>query len=616
MCGIAGIVGRKDASCDTLARMCDALAHRGPDDADLCVWEEQGVALGHRRLSIIDLSPAGRNPMANEDGTVWVVHNGEIYNYRELRTELESAGHRFRSTSDTEVIVHAYEEWGEDHVRRLRGMFAYAVYDRRAEGRGSASTPRLLLVRDRLGIKPLFYSWDGRRLLFASEPKAILAVPGFDRTPDRSALFDYLTCLYVPAPKTAWEGMRKLGPGQMLRFDGTGIECATYWDLRPATNGDVSEDEALALVRGRLRDAVGTHLVADVPVGLFLSGGVDSSTVGALMAGAAEGAVRAYSIGFDVAGHDERAFARLVAARYGMEHRERVVEVGAVREVLPRIAAMYDEPFADGSAVPTLRVSEVAREDVKVVLSGDGGDEVFGGYGRYRSFLRRDQVGFLPPWARRAVFGSLAGLPGFRRHRFFEDVTVEPLRQYGRLLELFSPAEKRGSLGADFVEEFRDYDDDWYLRPHWREDLDPITRMQVVDVMTYLSDDILTKVDRASMSAGLEVRPPLLDHELVEAVFSLPASVRLLGGPKGLLKGVARDLIPKEVVERSKKGFSAPWNAWMAELDGWAPGYLRNGAAVQAGILAPDPLGHLRADKRGAQTWALLLLEEWCRTNL
>lgn len=618
MCGIAGIVDPEGASRDTLGRMCDALAHRGPDDADLCVWEDQGVGLGHRRLSIIDLSPAGRNPMGNEDGTVWVVHNGEIYNYRELRRELEAAGHRFRSNSDTEVIVHAYEQWGEDHVERLRGMFAYALYDRRAASMGGASMPRVLLVRDRLGIKPLFYSWDDRRLLFASEPKAIFAVPGFDRTPDRSALADFLTYLYVPTPKTAYARIRKVSPGEILVFDGSRLEGRRYWDVKPdASPAQIGVAEAASCVRELLEDSVRAHLVSDVPVGLFLSGGIDSSTIAALATSVSDDALRAYSIGFDVAEHSETKFARLVAARFDLGYREWVVGVGSVREALDRVGDAYDEPFGDGSAVPTMRVSELASDEGKVVLSGDGGDELFGGYGWYRRWSFRQKVGFVPLALRRGVFGPLAKLAGSRSRRWLSDLALDPFRQYARLLELFSPEEKRGLLGPSLQDELEGYDDYWHFRRYWREELDPLTRMQYLDLKTYLPDDILTKVDRASMAVGLEVRPPFLDHRLVEAVFALPASVRLPGGePKGLLKRAMGPVLPKEVVERPKKGFSAPWDVWMGELDRWASGYLRDGAAVQAGILRPEPLSSLDGYGRGARTWSLLLLERWCRENL
>ncbi len=611
MCGIAGYLEPDGADPVALQRMCDALAHRGPDDAGVRVWEDHGVGLAHRRLSIIDLSPAGRNPMANEDESIWVVHNGEIYNHRELRRQLESAGHRFRSHSDTEVLAHSYEEWGLAHIERLRGMFAYAIYDRRG------ASPRVLLVRDRLGIKPLHYAWDGGRLAFASELKAFCAVPWVDRSPDRGALADYLTLQYVPAPKTAYSGIRKLGPGQLLVCDGLRMAIETYWDVRPSSADTAGAADAVAIVRDALEDAVAAHMVADVPVGLFLSGGVDSSAVASVMAGLTELPVRAYSIGFDVAEHSETSYATLVAERLGLDHSVRTMGVGAVRDSLERVAAMYDEPFADGSAVPTLRVSELASEDVKVVLSGDGGDEVFAGYRWYDRWLQGNRVEILPKGIRRAAFGALGALPGEGRVRRLADLAGDGLERYAGLIELFSRRTKRNVLAPSMVADLDGADDYWHLREHWREELDPITRVQVLDLKTYLPGDILTKVDRASMSVSLEVRPPLLDHRLVEVVFGLPASARVPGGrSKGLLKDAMASRLPDEILARPKKGFSAPWNAWLPELRSWAASELRDGAAVQGQILAPDPLDRLGGRQSGARAWALLVLERWCRDNL
>jgi asparagine synthase (glutamine-hydrolysing) len=611
MCGIAGFVDPGGAGLAELRGMCDALAHRGPDDADARAWPDHGVALGHRRLAIIDLSPAGRNPLPNEDETVWIVHNGEIYNHRELRRELERAGHRFRSHSDTEVIVHAYEEWGSGHVDRLRGMFAYAIYDRREV------TPRVLLVRDRLGIKPLHYAWDGRRLAFASELKAFRGLAWVDRAPDLDALADYLTLQYVPAPKTAFAGIRKLAPGQLLAWEGDRPAVRTYWDVEPSTTTTVGCEEAVAMLRASLPDAVAAHMVADVPVGLFLSGGLDSGAVASFMGARADRPVHAYSIGFDVAEHSETAYATLIADRLGLEHTVRTVGVGAVREALDRVGGVHDEPFADGSAVPTLRLSELASEDVKVVLSGDGGDEVFAGYRWYDRWMQGTRAEVVPRPLRRAVFGALGALPGEGRVRRVADLAGGGLERYAGLIELFSPAAKRRVLAPTLAADLHGADDHWHLRAHWREDLDPMTRVQYLDLKTYLPGDILTKVDRASMSVSLEVRPPLLDHRLVEAVFALPASVRVPDGrAKGLLKDAMADRLPPEILDRPKKGFSAPWETWLPELRSWAAAEVRDGAAVQAGVLAPDPMSRIGRRQPGARAWGLLVLERWCRDNL
>ena len=620
MCGIIGISSQHDVDRYAVGRMCDAIVHRGPDDSGVKVWKDHGVGLGHRRLSIIDLSPAGHNPMSNEDGTVWIVYNGEIYNFQEMRRDLEQSGHVFRSNSDTEVVLHAYEEWGDDHVQHLRGMFAYALYDRRPRGvQGGADANcsfRLLLVRDRVGIKPLFYYWDGCTFLFASEIKAIRTYPGLDFEVDQSALFDYLTYLYVPAPKTAYTHIRKLQPGYQLVFSGGHIQTRQYWDVPlDAPNPARNPDEAAEMVRHLLTEAVRLHMISDVPVGVFLSGGVDSSTVTALMAQISAEPVRTFSIGFDVAAHSETGYARLVAERYRTQHYERIVGVDSVRQMLPRMVEMYDEPYADGSAVPTLRVSATAREQVKVVLSGDGGDEVFAGYNWYTAWLRRRALDTVPLSARQPVFGALSRVwpPSWRGQGWLSDIASGPLERYARLMEMFSPERKRQIVAPDLARQFADYDDYWYFRQFWREEMDPLTRLQYLDLKTYLPDDILTKVDRASMAVALEVRPPLLDHVLIENVFALPSQWRAPNGAKKhLFKQAVRDLLPEPIVSRSKKGFSAPWTVWLRSEQEWAERTLQSGSD-----------GWLRAEvaqipwlfDKGPCVLGLLVLHQWLQNE-
>jgi asparagine synthase (glutamine-hydrolysing) len=614
MCGIAGVAGTEPVSPDGLAAMCRTVVHRGPDDEGIATWPDHGVGLGHRRLSIIDLSSAGREPMGNEDGTVWVVCNGEIYNYRHLRRELERAGHRFRSHTDVEVVVHAYEEWGDAHVTRLRGMFAYALYDRRP-GADDARGYRLLLVRDRIGIKPLFYAWSRGRLVFGSEIKTVLAWPGVDRSIDREAVFDYLTYGYVPAPKTAYAAIRKLEPGHLLALDGQDPTIRPYWDAPVGRSSRISvadAADAAEAVLGTLEEAVGLHTESDVPIGVFLSGGIDSSSVMALLAEHAEGPVLTFSMGFDVAEHGETGFARMAAERHGTDHREGCVGAGDVPATLDRLASAFDEPFGDGSAIPTYRLSGLARERVKVVLSGDGGDEVFGGYRWYRRHLGSRRAGMLPPFSRRAIFGTLARIPGVPHRAGLARTALDEAGQYASLLEVFSPGDKRRILAPAWAREFRGYDDHWHVRRFWNPDLDPYLRMQYVDLKTYLPDDILVKVDRASMAWGLEVRPPMLDHVVVEQVLALPLSVRIPGGePKGLLKRAVAGLVPQEVLDRPKKGFSVPWPAWLDSIRPWAMADLRAGTAVRAGILGPLWERSLDAPNRGARLWSLLMLERW-----
>jgi asparagine synthase (glutamine-hydrolysing) len=620
MCGIVGVVHPGEQELERIIpAMCEALQHRGPDDEGVKVWPKAGVALGHRRLSIIDLTPTGHQPMCNEDGTVWIVFNGEIYNFKSLRRELEQLGHNFCSKSDTEVIIHAYEEWGDAHVHRLRGMFAYALYDGRLgrprvqEGRGDNF--RLFLVRDRLGIKPIFYYWDCRTFIFASEIKAILACPGVDRTLDRSAIFDYLTYVYIPSPKTAYAKIRKLQPGYTLAYENCGIHVRQFWDAPLGRSCPVhSLNAAVEMVRETLHEIVPLHMVSDVPVGVFLSGGLDSSTVTALMAKESPGAVRSFSIGFDVAEHSETRYARLVAKRYQTLHDERIVGVKSVQHMLPRIVQMYDEPYADGSAVPTYRVSSVARERVKVVLSGDGGDEIFAGYKWYSSWLQMRLLDILPLSVRRSVLATLrGGLPNnWPDKKFgFDFIAKGPLERYARLLELFSPKEKRRILTREWSREFADYDDYWYFRKYWVESLDPITRMQYLDLKTYLPDDILTKVDRASMAVCLEVRPPLLDHVLVERVFSIPGRFRAPNGQKKyLLKHAVQGLLPSAIIHRSKKGFSAPWTTWMRIERQWVGEFLKSSGG-EGGLLREDIAEDPVLFKKGSKVWALLVLQQW-----
>jgi asparagine synthase (glutamine-hydrolysing) len=617
MCGISGVISPDGVDLDTVRKMSDVIAHRGPDDAGVQVWPDHGVGLGHRRLSIIDLSLAGRNPMTNEDGTVWIVFNGEIYNFQDLRLELERAGHTFRSNTDTEVIIHAYEEWGDEHIHRLRGMFAYALYDRRphiANGRTEQHHSfRLLLVRDRVGIKPLFYYWYNHTFLYASEIKAILAYPGVNGTLDRTAIFDYLTYLYIPAPKTAYTHIRKLPAGHFLIFENEHVCVRQYWDVPLDNPSPVHTfDQAIEMVQETLTRAVRLHIVADVPVGVFLSGGLDSSTVTALMAQAVPEPIRTFSIGFDVAAHSETHYARLVADQYQTQHYERIVGYDSVRRMLPFVVEMYDEPYADSSAIPTYRVSVVAREQVKVVLSGDGGDEVFAGYNWYTGWLRLRPFDAVPFSVRRRLLPVLGSIwPERRRGKgFVTSLAMDPLAQYARLLELFSPAEKRQILAPEWTREFNDYDDYWYFRQYWHDELDPMTCVQYLDLKTYLPGDILTKVDRASMAVSLEVRPALLDHVLIERLFSIPTKFRAPNGrKKHLMKHATKNILPEAILNRPKKGFSVPWVAWMQTEGEWVERQLRSIDSL--GVFQENVTEVPNLLDRGIEVWALLLLQQW-----
>jgi asparagine synthase (glutamine-hydrolysing) len=558
--------------------------------------------------------------MANEDGSVWIVFNGEIYNFPTLRRELEQLGHTFRSHTDTEVILHAYEEWGDDHVHRLRGMFAYAVYDRRP-GRTSDGRFRLLLVRDRLGIKPLCYYDRPDCFAFASEIKGLLACDGIDRTIDWTALYDFLTYLYIPAPKTAYTYIRKLPPGHLLVLDHRGVTVRQYWALQ--ANGPSparTPEEGTQILGGILEDAVRGHLVSDVPLGVLLSGGVDSSAITALASGVVGSGLRTFSAGFDVEEHSELDYARLMATHVGTRHTERVVGAESLDQMLPRVLSMYDEPFADTSAIPTYYVTAAAGEHVKVLLSGDGGDEVFGGYRWYSRWLRRSGFDRVPLGPRRRMFGALAEWwPNNRRgKRFLRDLSHSGLDRYAAFMELFTPRQKRELLLPQRAREFEGYDDYWYFRQFWREDLEPLARVQYLDMKTYLPDDILTKVDRASMASSVEVRPPLLDHELVEQVFRMPSAWNLRGGEqKWLLKRMIEGRVPSAILNRDKKGFSAPMTPWIAGAGDWVEKELRETSRVIDGAwLIPEMAGKVGQFPRGAQVWGLLLLQRWLATEM
>ncbi len=569
MCGIAGIFdhrGRRPVDRDLLGRMTATLFHRGPDEGGL--HTEPGVGLGHRRLSIIDLG-GGHQPLFNEDGSVAVVFNGEIYNFRGLVDELKAAGHVFKTHSDTEVIVHGWEEWGEHCVDRFRGMFAFAVWDR---GRDC-----LFLARDRLGIKPLYYAAlpDGR-VTFASELKALLVDPALPREIDPRSVEDYFAYGYVPEPRSIFRHAFKLSPGHTLlvRRDGAPLVQRRYWDLHfsseplaPAAGQAVEE----AVVE-HLQDAVSSHLVSDVPVGAFLSGGVDSSAVVAMMARVVDDPVRTVSIGFGDPRFNEAHYAAQVAERYHTDHQLREVNPDDFG-LLDRLARLYDEPYADSSAMPTYRVCELARQRVKVALSGDGGDEAFAGYRRYQWHLKEEQVrGVLPLGLRRNVFGALGWAypkldwaPRFLRAKAtFQALGRDSVEGYFHSVSLVSAWQRQSLFSRAFQRELQGYEAVQVLRDHAVNGPDhPLSRVQYLDFKTYLPGDILTKVDRASMAHSLEVRVPVLDHRFVEWAASLPPSLKLSGGEgKYVLKRALEPYLPRDVLYRKKMGFAVPLASW------------------------------------------------------
>jgi len=628
VCGISGIIysdPARPAETGLLERMNAALAHRGPDDAG--VYCEGPVGLAHRRLSIIDLSLSGHQPMSNEDETAWIVLNGEIYNFQQLRAELEQAGHRFRSRTDTEVIVHLYEERGAECVQSLRGMFAFAIWD--------ASRRRLVLARDRVGKKPLCYQQDGTAFRFASEVKAILQDPEVEVRPDPRGIAEYLTYGYVPAPGSAFSGIRHLPPAHYLVYENGRIDTVRYWQLRQDRKAQRSEAEWCEGIRAHLQDAVRVRLISDVPLGAFLSGGIDSSAVVASMTELSNAPVKTFSIGFDEPEYDEASYARQVAGLFGTEHHALTVRPDAMT-VLPRLAWQYDEPFADSSAVPCFYLAEMAREHVTVALTGDGGDETFAGYDRYLARQLAAQFDRMPAaaLARRALQGVTALLPrGGRRtsilsrgRRFLDGLTEVPERRYARWLCYFHgerlnalcrPEFLRAAVGTDdlaaLVQAHRDAD---------CRDLGDATL--AVDTAMYLPGDLLVKMDVATMTYGLEARSPFLDHEFMEFAATIPFDQKLRGTVKKyILKEALREYLPAQILDRPKMGFGVPIDHWFRHaMREYATEMLLSSRAKARGYFDPIYVRQLLEEHVSGRAhwhyllWNLLMLELWHRTYL
>ena len=620
MCGIAGIYDAArpgdPARAAILERMTQTLVHRGPDDDGYFI--DGPVGLGHRRLSIIDLV-TGQNPVRNEDGTVWVVFNGEIYNYRELTRELEPKGHRFHTRSDTETIVHAWEEWGTACVDRFRGMFAFALWDQKRQ--------QLFLARDRLGKKPLYYAVIDGTLIFGSEIKALLAYPGLDRTLDLEAVSDYVSLLYIPAPKTVFRQVRKLPPGHYLLAGRDGMDIRRYWDVSFAPRAPENAHPAQRLGE-LLHESVALRLRSDVPLGAFLSGGLDSSAVVALMARALDGPVITSSIGFPEAAFNELEYARQVAELFRTEHHEHMVTPDAV-EVLKALVWHYDEPFGDSSAVPTFYVSKLARGHVTVALSGDGGDENFAGYRRYYFDVRENKVRSIVPGAlRRPLFGLIGALypkadflpQVFRGKAFLSNVARTPWEAYLHSVSGVNEADKMRLLSGDVRAALGAYRtaDLFEQLYHAADGPDSLSRIQYIDFKTYLPDDILAKVDRASMATSLEVRCPLLDHHLVEYVAGLPSHLKLRGmRTKLIFKEAIRGLLPDGIMERPKMGFGVPIGAWLRrELQPLVAEYVL-GTGTRHDLFDPATVRKMWQEHRSGlrerttELWGILVFNMW-----
>lgn len=630
MCGIAGAIWTNpDRAIDlpVLERMTSELRHRGPDDQGTYHTDyrlrtpydsQPGIALGHRRLSIIDLA-GGHQPLSNEDNTVWIVFNGEIYNYVDLRRRLEGSGHKFRTDSDTETIVHLYEDEGPNCFAHLAGMFSIAIWD--------SVKRRLVLGRDRLGKKPLVYRHDPGRLTFASELKSLLQVPGAPRDIDLSAVDEYLTYQYVPHPNTIFRGYKKLPPGHAAVWQDDRLTVQPYWQPDFTAEQPIAETDAVEQVRELLTSAVKTRLRSDVPLGAFLSGGIDSSLIVALMQQQSGERIKTFTIGFPIPEYDESAYAERVARHLGTDHQTMRVDPDAVK-ILPQLAYHYDEPFGDSSAVPTWYVSQLTREHVTVALSGDGGDELFAGYPRYRAVALGDWFDQIPMIRQLVATPLWQNVPSSERQkskirqfkRFSSSLNLGPERRYLDWISIFKEARRAELYNEEFVSQLPNTDPAGFLLANWRrmKGRDAVSASSLTDLVTYLPCDLMTKVDIASMAHGLEVRAPFLDHRLVEFAAALPARFKFRRGRgKWLLRRAFGDLIPAEVWQRPKMGFGVPLDHWFRnELRPMMRETLLDGECTRRWFRRPavEQLITDHEQRRfdhSARLWALVMLELW-----
>lgn len=618
MCGIAGMLSAERGAVNqrAISDAVRALAHRGPDDSG--TWSDDYCVLGHRRLSIIDLSQAGHQPMADAGGSLHITFNGEIYNYQVLRAELETYGHRFGTKTDTEVILAAYRQWGCDSVKRLRGMFAFAIWD--------ASTRELFLARDRVGKKPLFFSQVGTRFYFASEIQGLLACPDIPRDLNLAAFDHYFSWGYIPAPLSGFKSVQKLLPAHWMKIRvaerGVVAESQRYWNLDYAPKSQLNQAEAVVALHEKLTEAVRLRMISDVPLGAFLSGGIDSSIIVGLMAKLSSHRVKTFSIGFREASYNETEFASAVAKKWHTEHTEFTVEPDAL-EVLPQLVRHFGEPYADSSAIPTYYVSKLTRQHVTVALTGDGGDESFAGYDRYYANRVADRINALGlgPIAKAAsrFLPDSADFRDARRRakRFLSVAPLSPGQRYGRWMGYFSQEQKTKLYSADAL---HGSGEGWLAEMlNSFEVLGPVEAAMATDVSSYLPYDLLVKVDITSMASSLEARSPFLDHEVMEFAASLPVDMKLNGrDSKHILKCAFDDLLPEEVKNRSKAGFGVPVGQWFrGPLQSFLREILSERAVRERGLLDSKFIATMIDDHisgrsdHGYQLWSLLTLELW-----
>ena len=624
MCGICGIIDRninRRVSESVLRNMCDAMKHRGPDDEGIYL-DNKGVSvgLGHRRLSIIDLSRAGHQPITNEDKTIWIVFNGEVYNYKELRVELENKGHKFKSYTDTETVIHLYEEYGQDCLKYLRGMFAFAIWDEKEKS--------LFLARDRVGKKPLLYSYANGIFCFASEFLALLRSGLVEKKINYEAVHFYLTFGYIPAPLTIYEDVFKLPPAHKLILKDKKLAIERYWELDYSQKINISEDEAAGEVLRLLKDAVKIRLYSDVPLGAFLSGGIDSSTVVALMSQVSSKKVKTFSVGFEEEDYSELKYAKNVAERFGTQHNEFIVKPKAL-EILPLLVERYGEPYADSSCIPTYYVSQQTRQYVTVALNGDGGDESFAGYERYQAMLLAEAFGSMLNISKKFIKGFSSFLPDSinpknklrRIKRFLGGAVLPTQKRYLRWIGIFDDDLKNTLYSEDFLNKVVQKDPLKYLSPYINNSsrINLIDKLLMTDVNTYLPNDLLVKMDIASMANSLEARSPFLDHKLMEFVAKLPKEYKLKKSiKKHILKKTVKNLIPRENIHRPKMGFGVPVGGWFrGELKGFLNETLLSNKSLNRGYFKPEVIKdmiktHIIGRKDYSfQLWTILMLELW-----
>lgn len=619
MCGITGRFEftSQSVSEETIKKMTRAIAHRGPDDEG--VFVDGQIGLGSRRLAIVDLSSAGHMPMSDESGQIWITYNGEIYNFPTLKKDLEAQGVKFRSHSDTEVIIQLYKKHGIECLKYLRGMFAFAIWDKNKQ--------ELFLARDRVGKKPLKYYSDSEKLVFASELKAILTNSDVKKEVDLEAVDEYLTYQYVPHPKTGFKNIWKLEPGHFMIVKNGKINKQKYWDLDFSKKEQHSESEWKHLIENKLAETVKMRLISDVPLGAHLSGGIDSSVVVALMAKSMHEPVKTFSIGFKESDYNELPYAKMVADRYKTNHQEFIVEPNAI-EILPKLAYHYEEPYADSSALPTWYLSELTRKHVTVALNGDGGDENFAGYSRYNVMRLFRATSYIPnkkmlAEVNRFLYETTKQKIFRKGYRFLSSYSGAPVDFYRNIVDYFGQDEKEQLYTEEFKTKVKKSAWESYLADYYNKtNSDWLDKILYTDIKTYLPDDLLVKVDIASMAHSTEIRSPFLDHEFMELVAKIPSGLKLRGqNKKYILKQLAYDLLPRECIDRPKQGFGVPLEHWFrGHLHEYLEQNLLDEKFVSYGWFKKDVLKKLISDHKeykqnnANQLWALLMLRMWLKT--